>query len=145
MSSLSQPLSTSVYNHTINIYDLKKDIQTSIDECLETLKSWRGELFLVVLLDGATKVERLNIMQYIGGRTTLHLMYCCPKKYNNFMGFKGEGWELLKRTYEGPHGNLDTLSLSMVLRQVTRQPDNLCVEMVNHLVVRETQIVAIWI
>ena len=39
VSSLSQPSSTSVRNHTIDDYDFRKDIQTSIDECLQTLKA----------------------------------------------------------------------------------------------------------
>ena len=33
---------------------------------LEILKERRGELFLDVLLDGATKAQRVNVLTYVG-------------------------------------------------------------------------------
>ena len=61
--------------------NIRKDIQQSIDASLETLKEWTGELFLDVLLDGAPKVERINVLKYVGDRNISHEIYTINSRY----------------------------------------------------------------
>ena len=91
VSSLSQPSITSVCRDGIDNNTPRKQIQCNIDQSLKTLKEWRGELFLDVLLDSSTKVANLDVLQYIRVKGNMQEIYFHSFTYNPKMGFGGKG------------------------------------------------------
>ena len=72
-------------------------MQFNIDQPLKTLKEWISGLFLDVLPDGSTKVAKLDVFQYIGGKGNMHEIYFHLSTYHPKMGFRGKWWKLFNR------------------------------------------------
>ena len=74
----------------------RQTIQELIDHEINGCNNWIGELFLDILLDGAAIPRRVNVIDYICAKHSLHELRFCDKKYPSNGLFKGEGWNLLK-------------------------------------------------
>ena len=77
-------------------------IQELIDHEINGCNNRIGELFLDILLDGANIPRRVNVMDYICAKHSLHELWFSEKQYPSNGFKKGEGWDLL---------NSDTCSL----------------------------------
>ena len=101
-STLANSTATTVnYDRSISIARTgnwrRKSIQALIDDEIQNYNDWKAELFLDVVLDGDIIPTRVNIMDHIGAKGSLHQLRFCRKKYKVDGMFKGRGWEDLKR------------------------------------------------
>ena len=73
----------------------RQTIQQLIDDDMHICNEWTGELFLDILLDGATIPRRFNVIDYIGVKCSLHSLWFSEKKYPSNGIFNVEGCDLL--------------------------------------------------
>ena len=76
-------LSSSTFSNSprINVRSFGRTVQCLIDEEIESMKVWKGELCLDVHLNGAVNVERVNVLEYIGLKDSLQSLRFCSKTF----------------------------------------------------------------
>ena len=79
---------------------LGRCVQGLIDEEIESNKAWKGELLLDVVLDCAIKPMRVNILNYIGVKESLHTIRFCSKTFPVDPCFRNDSWKKLKHYIE---------------------------------------------
>ena len=75
-------------------------MQCLIDEEIESMKVWKGELCLDVHLNGAVNIKRVNVLEYIGLKDSLQSLRFCSKTFPVDPRFANIGWSKLKRYIE---------------------------------------------
>ena len=84
VSTLSNNTTTTAnYDRSISIARTdnwrRKSIQALIDDEIQSYNDWRAELFLDVILDGDIIPTRVNVMDHIGAKGSLHRLRFCTK------------------------------------------------------------------
>ena len=74
----------------------RQTIQYIIDDEIKSYNEWKGELFLNILLDGDIKPRRVNVIDYIGVKCSMHSLRFFEKRYPRNGWFEGQNWDTLR-------------------------------------------------